>query len=256
MAYEVLSSAYDMLTRDVDYESIAASIVRLFRSRGLERGTVLDLACGTGTLSYLLAKAGYEVIGIDSSGEMLAMADFKRDDAGDVIQPIFIMQDMRDLDLYGTVDACVCMLDSVNYILEPEDLLKVFRRVHLFLNPGGIFLFDANTPVHFMNVDGKTFCDEDESAGVFCVWGIARTDDPNIYQYKVDLFTRVGDGNRRDLWRRDSEEQFEYAYEPELLRTLLSRAGFTDIKMSSGIEGEALTGNESRIYVTALKASV
>jgi SAM-dependent methyltransferase len=256
MAYEVLSSAYDLLTRDVDYDSIAASIVRLLQKHGVNSGTVLDLACGTGTLSYLLAKEGYEVIGIDSSAEMLSVADFKRDDAGDIDQPIFIMQDMRKLDLFGTVDACICMLDSVNYILEPEDLLKVFRRVHLFLDPGGIFLFDINTPLHFNTVEGKTFCDEDEQAGIFCVWGVAQTDDPNIYQYKVDLFTQNSSNKHTDLWKRESEEQFEYAYEPDLLCEMLSQAGFIDIKLSSSIEGAALSGDERRIYITALKSSV
>ena len=256
MAYEVLSFAYDLFTRDVDYKSMAESIVRLLRSQGLDSGIILDLACGTGNLSFLLAKAGYEVIGIDASAEMLSIADSKRDNAADVVQPVFIMQDMRDLDLYGTVDACICMLDSVNYILKPEDLLKVFRRVHLFLNPGGLFLFDINTPLHFRNVDGKTFSDENEEAGVLCVWGVAKTDDPNIYQYRLDLFTEIGSGKHKNLWKRESEEQFEYAYEPEQLSETLSRAGFIGVKLSSSIEGRELDGNESRIYVTAYKPSV
>ena len=170
MAYEVLAAAYDHLTSDVDYESTASSVVDLLRRNGVKDGIVLDLACGTGTLSYLLAEEGYEVIGVDASAEMLSVAEQKRDSRSTYTQPIFIMQDMRELDLYGTVDACICMLDSVNYITVPENLLEVFRRVHLFLNPGGIFLFDINTPVHFSEVEGRTFYDEDDQEGVFCVW--------------------------------------------------------------------------------------
>lgn len=253
MAYEVLASAYDHLTGDVDYESTAASIIELLRHNGVHEGIILDLACGTGTLSYLLAQEGYEVIGVDASAEMLSVAEQKGALNASGIQPMFIMQDMRTLDLYGTVDACISMLDSVNYIIAPEDLMEVFRRVHLFLNPGGFFLFDINTPAHFAEVAERTFCDENEQEGVFCVWRVARTDEEHVYQYFVDLFTRERENS--DVWRRYREEQFEYAYSPDVVKTMLQEAGFINIELRAGIDGEKYTGSEHRVYILAYKAT-
>ena len=129
----------------MDYAAWADYIERHFRRRGLPGKTVLDLACGTGSLTRELARRGYEMIGVDLSPEMLAQAAEKTGrDAP--IAPIFLCQPMEKLDLYGTIDACVCCLDSVNYVTDPKKLERAFERVHLFLMPGGLFLFDVNTP--------------------------------------------------------------------------------------------------------------
>jgi len=253
MAYEILPRKYDLLTRDVNYPELAAFIKNILLDYGIKSGIVLDLACGTGSLSYLLAKQGYEVIGVDSSPEMLSVAYSKGSTERAPVAPVFIQQDMRELDLYGTVDACICMLDSVNYITEPDELLKVFKRVLLFLNPGGVFLFDANTPLKFGEMDGMSFVDEAEEDGVFCVWRVALTDRPKTYQYLVDLFTLKKDDGSGGIWKRESEEHLEYAYETEEIRQMLGDAGFEDIRMLGGTDGRPPAGNEKRVYFTAMK---
>jgi len=253
MAYEILPSKYDLLTRDVNYTELTAFIKDTLYAKGIRDGIILDLACGTGSLSYLLAKQGYEVIGVDSSPEMLSVAYSKGSQEQTLIAPVFVQQDMRELDLYGTVDACICMLDSVNYITEPDDLLQVFKRVLLFLNPGGIFLFDVNTPLKFSEMDGMSFVDEAGDDGVFCVWRVALTDRPKTYQYLVDLFTLKEDDRSGGIWKRESEEQFEYAYEMEEICQMLKAAGFEDIRMLGGTDGRSPEGNEKRIYFTAAK---
>ena len=137
-SYDMLAGSYDQLTYDIDYPAWADYIEKHFRRRGIPGNTVLDLACGTGSLTRELARRGYEMIGVDRSPEMLAVAAEKcRGIAAE--EPILLCQSMERLDLYGTVDACVCCLDSVNYVTDPKKLARAFSRVHLFLTPGGLF---------------------------------------------------------------------------------------------------------------------
>lgn len=138
MAYEYLAGCYDRFTADVDYAAWADYLEKHFSRSKLPIHTVLDLACGTGSLTCELARRGYEMIGSDLSEEMLALAAEKARDV-DGIPPIFLHQAMEDLDLYGTIDACVCCLDSVNYVTRPKLLARAFQRVHTFLMPGGLF---------------------------------------------------------------------------------------------------------------------
>ena len=149
--YDALAGCYDDMTEDVNYPGWADFLEKLF-SRGKHPvHTVLDLACGTGTMSFLLAARGYELIGVDFSPEMLAIAAEKTLE-GEGEPPIFLCQPMEKLDLYGTVDACVCLLDSVNHITQPGKLRRAFERVRLFLEPGGLFVFDVHTPEHLAGV--------------------------------------------------------------------------------------------------------
>ena len=137
-SYEALAARYDALTADVDHAAWADYLEKHFARCGQPIHTVLDLACGTGTMTCLLAERGYETIGVDRSADMLSVAAEKgRQVSG--IPPLFLQQSMQELDLYGTVDACVCCLDSVNYVTRPAELLRAFRRVCLFLVPGGLY---------------------------------------------------------------------------------------------------------------------
>ena len=145
-SYGFLAGCYDEFTTDVDYATWAEYIQRHFERAGLPGSTVLDLACGTGSLTRELSLRGYEMIGVDLSPDMLAQAAEKNRDA-EGIAPIFLCQSMDQLDLYGTIDACVCCLDSINYVTDPKKLRRAFQRVHLFLMPGGLFLFDVNLSV-------------------------------------------------------------------------------------------------------------
>ena len=154
--YEALAASYDDLTRDIPYEKYLRFFKTLLRRYGVKAATVLDLACGTGSLSVLLAKHGYEVLGIDRSEEMLTVAAEKAMELEEN-QPFFVAQPMQRLKIPEPVDACVCALDSINYVTKPQDVQKAFRRVYESLRPGGLFVFDINTLYKLENLTGRCF---------------------------------------------------------------------------------------------------
>ena len=144
MSYSYFACVYDLLTENVEYSRRADYICSLLSENGINGGLLLDVACGTGSLCVELSKRGFDVTGIDISGEMLCEAQNKMYESGENI--LFLRQDMRSLDLYGTVDCAVCTLDSLNHLTSEEDLLRAFKSISLFLEDGGIFIFDMNTP--------------------------------------------------------------------------------------------------------------
>ena len=165
-AYEMLAGCYDRLTNDVDYEAIAAFYRTLLRREGVRPRTAVDLACGTGSVTAILAREGLRVIGVDMSEEMLTQAAAKT--AGLEPMPVFVRQKLQKLNLPRGVDLAVCALDSLDYITDPKDCAEAIRRVYRALNPGGMFIFDVNTPQKLRAMDGQVFLDEDED--VYCVW--------------------------------------------------------------------------------------
>ena len=246
MAYEYLAGCYDRFTADVDYAAWADYLEKHFSRSKLPIRTVLDLACGTGSLTCELARRGYEMIGADLSEEMLAQAAEKAR-AVEGIPPIFLHQAMEDLDLYGTIDACVCCLDSVNYVTRPKALARAFQRVHTFLMPGGLFLFDINTPDKLKGLDGQLFMDEDEDT--CCIWRAEYSPRRRICTYGMDLFFREAG----DLWRRMEEVHEEYAYTPEELEEMLRTAGFRRIKQYGERKLRRPAPGEQRIFFAARK---
>ena len=248
MAYENLAGCYDQFTRDVDYVRWADYLERHFARSALPIHTVLDLACGTGSLTLELARRGYEMIGVDQSEEMLAQAAEKCRQASE-IPPLFLHQSMDKLDLYGTIDACVCCLDSVNYVTSPQKLERAFQRVHTFLMPGGLFMFDVNTPDKLRALDGQVFLDETEDT--YCVRRAGRPARRRVCTYGMDLFTLEPDGR----WSRAEELHEEYAYEPDELEALLVRAGFSRIKQYGERKLRAPKAGEGRIFFAARKES-
>ncbi|MBM6870600.1 class I SAM-dependent DNA methyltransferase [Pseudoflavonifractor phocaeensis] len=248
-SYEFLAGCYDALTTDVRYPLWADYLEKHFAKSRLPIHTVLDLACGTGSLTVELARRGYEMIGADRSEEMLAQAQEKTAELGEAlpIRPIFLHQSMEKLDLYGTIDACVCCLDSVNYVTRPDLLAKAFQRVHLFLMPGGLFIFDINTPEKLKGLDGQVFLDETEDA--YCVWRAEYAPRRRICTYAMDVFRHV----RGDLWERGTELHEEYAYEPDQLEEMLRQAGFGQIKRYGERKMRAPKAGEERIFFVARK---
>lgn len=250
-SYEFLAGCYDELTRDVGYQKWADYLERHFARSKLPIHTVLDLACGTGSLTWELARRGYETIGADQSEEMLAQANEKGMELGlDVPEkPIFLHQSMDELDLYGTIDACVCCLDSVNYVTRPAVLARAFQRVHLFLMPGGLFLFDINTPEKLRSLDGQVFLDETEDT--YCVWRAEYSKRRRICSYAMDIFRRTEAG----LWERGEEFHEEYAYEPDELEEMLRQAGFVSIRRCGERVMRAPRAGEQRIFFIARKGT-
>ncbi len=206
--YEALACFYDALTANVDYDAMGETLCALLAENGAGSGILLDLACGSGTLSALFAKRGYEVIGVDASEEMLAAAQEKRMEEG--FDALFLQQKMEALDLFGTIDAAVCTLDSLNHLTDEAAFCEALRRVALFMNDGGVFLFDVNTPYKHAQVLGShTFVyDLDE---VFCVWQNSFDQTTQTTHITLDLFTPdEADG---EVYSRETEEFSERAYD-------------------------------------------
>lgn len=235
--YDALAPWYDSLTGDVPYSAIADFYETEFAADGGEFRLLLDLCCGTGSMTWELAGRGYEMIAADRSVDMLMQAQSKQVPCS--VPPLFLCQSAEELDLYGTVDAAVCCLDGLNYI--PADTLtEVFRRLHLFIRPGGLFLFDVRTPDFLRSLDGQVFVDEKDD--VLCLWRADFDGELGALVYGMDLFTRHG-----RLWERSEEEHIEYAHEPETLRALLEAAGFENVRLRS----DGPQGGAGRLYIIA-----
>lgn len=243
-AYEALAVSYDRLTNDVDYEATVAFYQEILNREGLHPRTAVDLACGTGSVAALLARNGLKVIGVDMSEEMLTVAQQKA--AQLPRAPQFICQRLEQLWLPRGVDLAVCALDSLDYITDPDLCRQAIRRIYKALNPGGIFIFDVNTPEKLRAMDGQVFLDEDED--VYCVWRGEFDENTNICSYGMDLFQRRG-----KLWQRSFEEHQEYAYSQQQLTDYLKEAGFTHIQVYADRILEAPRPGEQRIYFKARK---
>ena len=243
-AYHDLAFSYDRLTNDVDYEATVAFYNEILKREGVSPRTAVDLACGTGSVTLLLAEQGIDVIGVDLSSEMLCVASQKAQETEN--PPIFICQSLQKLNLPRGVDLAVCALDSLDYITDPADCAEAIRRVYRVLNPGGCFIFDVNTPQKLRAMDGQVFLDEDDD--VYCVWRGEFDEETNICTYAMDLFQRQGQN-----WQRSYEEHREYAYSGEQLVRYLKEAGFTHIAVYGDRRFEAPGPGEQRIYLKARK---
>ena len=246
-AYKNLALSYDRLTNDVDYEATVAFYKEILKREGLRPRTAVDLACGTGSVTEILARQGLEVIGVDLSEEMLTVAMEKVMDMDK--PPRFVCQPLQNLRLPRGVDLAVCALDSLDYITNPDDCKEAIRRVYKALNPGGIFIFDVNTPEKLRAMDGQVFLDEDDD--VYCVWRGEFDQETNICSYGMDLFQRRG-----NVWERSFEEHREYAYSREQLTQYLRAAGFTHIAVYADRLFEAPREGEQRIYFKARKGKI
>lgn len=231
MSYSYFASVYDELTKNVEYKKRADYFCSLLTDNGISGGLLLDLACGTGSLSVELAKNGYNVIGVDLSEDMLSVAQTKNYENGTDI--LFLCQDMCALDLYGTVDCCVCALDSLNHLKDENEVLEAFKNVSLFMDDNGIFIFDMNTLYkHREILNNQSFVYEPEN--MFCTWQNTLLDDKCTVKIDLDFFEQIENG----IYERFTEEFYEKAYEPELIRELLKKADFELIN-----EFEELTHN-------------
>jgi len=241
-SYGPLAGSYDALTGDVPYAELADYYEKLLIQEGKTGLTLLDLCCGTGTLTFMMAERGYEMIGVDLSGEMLAVAAAKLEDFQGAVKPIFLCQEASELDLFGTVEGAYCSLDGMNY-LPPEELPELFRRLYLFIEPGGRFAFDFHSPERLRSLDGGTFVDEDED--MLCLWRAEFDGEEQVLVYGMDIFRRRG-----RLWQRETEEHYEFVHEPETLIGLLENCGFVDVKlMTGGPQCEM-----GRLYMVATRA--
>ena len=246
-AYRNLAASYDRLTNDVDYEATVEFYMQILAREGVKPRTVMDLACGTGSVTAILARMGYPVLGVDMSEEMLTEAAMKTMDIDPM--PRFSCQKLEELRVPRGVDLAVCALDSLDYITDPAACGEAIRRIYKALNPGGIFIFDVNTPEKLRAMDGQVFLDEDDD--VYCVWRGEFDEKTNICSYGMDLFQR-----QDETWTRSFEEHREYAYSEEQLAGYLKDAGFTNIEVFADRLFEAPREGEQRIYFKARKGKI
>ena len=246
-AYGALAASYDRLTNDVDYAAVVDFYLEILRCEGLKPRTAVDLACGTGSVTALLAQLGMQVTGVDMSEEMLCVASQKAQELEN--PPVFVCQRLEQLRLPRAVDLAVCALDSLDYITNPADCAEAIRRVYKALNPGGCFIFDVNTLEKLRAMDGQVFLDEDDD--VYCVWRGEFDEESNICTYGMDLFQRQG-----NAWLRSWEEHREYAYDAQTLTGYLRDAGFTSIRVYADRLMEAPREGEQRIYIKARKGKI
>lgn len=218
--YSVFARYYDELTANIDYKKRGEyfhEIIKKFKTTN--ENILLDLACGTGSISEVMAGLGYDVIGVDNSDEMLGIAIEKKFDSGSNIQ--YLCQDMRKLDMFGTVDVTICALDSINHLSSIEDVKKVFEGVAFFSELGGLFIFDVNTLHKHRNIlANNTFTYEAE--GIYCVWENSLDPETDEVRMNLEFFEELENG----LYQRSSDSFSEKAYSEEQLENLLKMAGF------------------------------
>lgn len=244
-SYESFAQVYDMFMDNIPYEEWEEYLSGLLYEREIRDGLVLELGCGTGTMTELLAARGYDMIGVDNSPEMLEFAMEKRVESGHDI--LYLLQDMREFELYGTVRAVVCVCDSLNYILEEEELLEIFRLVNNYLDPGGYFIFDLNTAYKYREIMGETTIAENREEGSF-IWENYYDETEMLNSYELTLFIpEGGDG----LFRRYEEEHIQRAYPIETVLTLLAEAGLQTEAVYDAFTKEAPREDSERIYVIA-----
>ena len=213
-----------------------------------EHNSILDLGYGTGTLTELLARQGYDMIGIDNAQEMLQIAMDKRDASG--LDILYLLQDMREFELYGTVGAVISVCDSVNYLLEEEDIVRTFRLVNNYLFPKGIFIFDFNTVYKYAAVIGDATIAENREECSF-IWDNYYHEAEQINEYDLTIFVRQKTGE--GLYRRFQETHYQRGYELEQMKDFLRQAGLVFLEAIDADTQEAVRNESERIYVVARK---
>lgn len=255
--YEDFASVYDELMDETPYEQWCENIVGFMERYGVskperdagdvlesERNLVLDLGCGTGTLTELLYQKGYDMIGVDSSDSMLGIAAAKKEETGSDI--LYLCQDMRELSLYSTVGTVISVCDCVNYILEEEELVQVFSLVNNYLYPGGIFIFDFNTDYKYREVVGDTVIAENREDCSF-IWENYFDEESGINEYDVTIFVQ----EEGEHFRRFRETHLQRGYQVEQMCRMVTDAGMQVVAIKDADTGEDVNEYSERVYVVA-----
>ena len=243
-AYTSFARVYDTFMDNIPYEEWAVYLTGLLNEYGVNDGLVLDLVCGTGNMTELLAKEGYDMIGVDNAEEMLEIAMEKREKSGHDI--LYLLQDMREFELYGTVRAVVSVCDSVNYIDEEEDLTEVFRLVNNYLDPGGVFIFDFNTLYKYREILGDRTIAENREDCSF-IWDNYYYEEERINEYELSIFIR----EKENLFRRYEETHFQRGYTLDEMIRMIKDSGLEFVTAYDAFTREAPKEDSERIYVIA-----
>ncbi len=242
-AYESFAGVYDLFMDNVDYQQWGSYLIQMLNKYGVKDGLVLELGCGTGSITEILAGKGYDMIALDSSYEMLEAAMEKREKSG--LEILYLNQDAREFELYGTVAAIVTGCDCMNYMTEEEDLLQVFRLANNYLDPGGIFLFDINTAEKYRAIGDATIA-ENREEGSF-IWENTFDEEEQINEYALTLFLPEENG----LYRKEEEFHYQRAYDLKTVKRLLAEAGMEFIDCFEAFTEEAPGEGCERMYIAA-----
>ena len=251
-AYTSFAAVYDTFMYNVPYEEWGRYLHRLLREYSIDSGMVLDLGCGTGTMTEYLAERGYDMIGVDYSEDMLEIALEKKLRSGHDI--LYLCQDMREFELYGTVRAIVSICDSVNYITEPSELQQVFYWVNNYLDPDGIFIFDFNTEYKYREILGDCTIAESREDCSF-IWDNYYYEEEKINEYELSLFVRDEElsENGQEIYHRYQETHYQRGYTLEEMKALLEAAGMQVRAAYDAFTKDQPSEKSERIYVIASK---
>lgn len=245
--YSGFAQVYDLFMDDIPYDEWCEYVCTYLKETGMDSGIVLDLGCGTGELTTRMAQRGYDMIGVDLSPEMLNHAMEKRESLG--LDILYLMQDMREFELYGTVGAVVSVCDSLNYVTEEEDLLEVFRLVNNYLDPGGLFIFDLNTAYKYEQIGNATITDEREDAAF--IWDNTYDAQEKLNEYDMTFFVR----KEGELFERIRETHYERAYDENRVKSLLEEAGLCVVGVYDGFTKNQAKENSERVTFVAKEVS-
>ena len=243
-AYTDFADVYDTFMDETPYEEWCEFLVQKMEEYKVPKGLVLDLGCGTGTLTQMLSENGYDMIGVDNSEQMLAIAMEKREESGENI--LYLLQDMREFELYGTVGAVISVCDSLNYLLEEDDLVQTFKLVNNYLDPKGIFIFDFNTVYKYKEVIGDATIAENREECSF-IWENYYHEEEEVNEYELTIFVREED----DLFRKFEENHYQRGYRLEQMKQALEKAGMEFVTALDADTHEEVTNISERIYCIA-----
>lgn len=250
-AYTSFAVVYDTFMDNVPYEEWGEYLHGLLLEYGVEDGLVLDLGCGTGTMTEILASKGYDMTGVDFSEEMLDIAMQKRTKSGQDI--LYLMQDMREFELYGTVRAIVSVCDSMNYLTEDGDLEQVFRLANNYLDPGGLFIFDMNTEYKYREMLGdQTIAEERENCSF--IWDNYYYEEEKINEYQLSLFVEdpvLSEKTGQDICRKFQEMHYQRAYSLAEVKAALEVAGMEFIAAYDAFTRNPVHQESERMYIIA-----
>ena len=242
--YNSFASIYDDFMDNVDYPAWSEYLAKLLNRYSIADGLLLELGCGTGMMTELLATKGYDMIGIDNSVEMLDIAMNKKHQSGHDI--LYLLQDMREFELYGTVRAIISVCDSMNYLLEEPDLLDVFKLVNNYLDIGGMFIFDLNTIYKYENVLGSSTFAENRDEGSF-IWENFYNEQTQINEYELTLFMQSAEG----LYQKSEETHYQRGYSLAIIKDLLTKAGLEFVAAYDAFTFDMPREDSERIYIVA-----
>lgn len=249
-AYTSFAQVYDLFMDNVPYEEWSLYIEEILKEEGLEEGILLDLGCGTGKMTRILAEKGYDMIGVDNSMEMLDMAreyEYDREEPSGIL---YLMQDMREFELYGTVGAIYSACDSMNYIMEKEELLKVFQLANNYLDPRGLFIFDMNTPYKYEKLLSDRTIAENREESSF-IWENYYEPSTGINEYDLTLFIREDEEEDCQHFVRFMETHFQRCYTIECVKELLQQAGMEFVAVYDAYTRNKLREDSERMTIIA-----